>query len=112
VPRVKFGRRFTLDSFVDHDKGHGRIEQRTVSVVQDVDWLDGDRRFPGEHRFPDAATIIRVQSRVELADRCRFETRYYISSALLSAEQAALAVRGHWGIESAPQAHEREVHMN
>ena len=89
-----------LDSFVDHDKGHGRIEQRTVSVVQDVDWLDGDRRFPGEYRFPDAATIIRVQSRVELADRCRFETRYYISSALLSAEQAALAVRGHWGIEN------------
>ena len=89
-----------LVSFVDHDKGHGRIEQRTVGVIQDVAWLNGDRRFPGEYRLPNAATIIRVQSRVELADRCRFETRYYISSALLSAEQAALAVRGHWGIEN------------
>lgn len=61
---------------------------------------DGDRRFPGEFRLPCAATIIRVQSRAELADRRRFETRYYISSAALSAEQAADAVRGHWGIEN------------
>ena len=70
--------------YVDHDKGHGRIEQRAVSVIKDVDWLDGERRFPGELRLPRAATIIRVQSRAELADRCRFETRYYISSAKLS----------------------------
>jgi predicted transposase YbfD/YdcC len=90
----------SFDSFVDHDKGHGRIEQRTVSVIQDVDWLTGDRRFPGEFRLPNAATIIRVQSRAELADRCRFETRYYVSSAILSAVQAAFAVRGHWGIEN------------
>ena len=89
-----------IDAYVDHDKGHGRIEQRAVSVIKDVDWLDGERRFPGELRLPRAATIIRVQSRAELADRCRFETRYYISSAKLSPEQAASAVRGHWGIEN------------
>ncbi len=47
-----------------------------------------------------AATIIRVQSRAELSDRSRFETRYYIASAKLTAEQAAQAVRGHWGIEN------------
>jgi predicted transposase YbfD/YdcC len=39
---------------VDLDKGHGRIETRTVSVLRQVDWLDGDRRFPGEVRFVDA----------------------------------------------------------
>jgi predicted transposase YbfD/YdcC len=89
-----------VDTFVELDKGHGRIEQRTVSVVKDVDWLDGDRRFPGEFRLPGAAAIIRVQSRAELADRCRFETRYYVSSAALSAQQAAHAVRGHWAIEN------------
>jgi predicted transposase YbfD/YdcC len=89
-----------VDAFIEHDKGHGRIEQRTVSVIKDVDWLDGDRRFPGEFRLPQASTIIRVQSRAELADRCRFETRYYIASAALSAETAAHAVRGHWGIEN------------
>lgn len=89
-----------IDRFVDHDKGHGRIEQRTVSVIGEVDWLDGDRRFPGELRLPNASCVIRVDSRAELSDRCRCETRYYISSAPLSAEQAAAAVRGHWGIEN------------
>jgi len=33
------------------------------------------------------------------------EYRYYISSATLTEEQFATAVRGHWGIESVPQAH-------
>jgi predicted transposase YbfD/YdcC len=89
-----------IDTFVEHDKAHGRIEQRTVSVIKEVDWLDGDRRFPGEFRLPGAATIIRAQSRAELSGRCRFETRYYISSAKLSAQRAAEAVRGHWGIEN------------
>jgi len=90
----------SLDSIVDHDKGHGRVEERTVSAVREIDWLNGDRRFPGEFRLPDAASIIRVKSRTELADRCRVETRYYISSAPLTAARAAEAVRGHWGIEN------------
>lgn len=98
-PRSR-SRGLRIDSFVDHDKGHGRIERRTVSVVKEVDWLDGDRRFPGEFRLPGAACVIRVESRAELSDRCRFETRYYISSAPLTARQAAEAVRGHWGIEN------------
>ena len=89
-----------VETFVDHDKGHGRIEQRTVGVIKEVDWLDGARRFPGELRLPQAATLIRVQSRAELSDRSRIETRYYISSAELSAQQAAQAVRGHWAIEN------------
>ena len=53
-----------------------------------------------ERSASSRTSIIRVQSRAELADRCRFETRYYISSAALSAETAAHAVRGHWGIEN------------
>jgi predicted transposase YbfD/YdcC len=89
-----------LQTCVDFDKGHGRIEQRTVSVLKDVEWLNGDRRFPGEHRFPGAATIIRVQSRAELSGRSRFETRYYISSAALTASTAAAAGRAHWGVEN------------
>jgi len=89
-----------IDTDIDHDKGHGRIEQRTVSVISEIEWLNGERRFPGELRLPRAATIIRVQSRAELSDRCRFETRYYISSAALSAKLAGQAVRGHWSIEN------------
>ncbi len=82
------------------DKGHGRIEQRTVTVAREVDWLSGERRFPGELRLPGIACLVRVQSRAELKDRSRFETRYYISSAPLTAERAGEAMRGHWGIEN------------
>jgi predicted transposase YbfD/YdcC len=89
-----------FDEVVDYDKGHGRIEQRTVGVIAEADWLDGERRFPGEVRLPGAASIVRVRSRAELADRCRFETRYYISSRVLSARLALEATRGHWGVEN------------
>lgn len=84
----------------DVDKGHGRIEQRTVTLPREVDWLSGERRFPGELRLPDVAAIIRVESKAELKDRCRFETRYYITSAKFDAPSAAQAVRSHWGIEN------------
>lgn len=89
-----------LDTATDLDKGHGRIEERTVTVSRETDWLDGQRRFPGELRLPGAATIVRVRSRTELKDRCRTDTRYYITSATLDAATAARAVRGHWGIEN------------
>lgn len=90
----------SLETTVDVDKGHGRIEQRIVTVAHEVGWLDGDRRFPGEMRLPDVTTIVRVASRAELKDRGRFETRYYVSSAVLSAARAGEAVRGHWAIEN------------
>ena len=90
----------SLDTHLDLDKAHGRIEQRRVDVLREVDWLSGDRRFPGELRLPGVACILRVHAKVELADRCRQETRYFISSASLSAAKAAEAVRGHWAIEN------------
>jgi predicted transposase YbfD/YdcC len=82
------------------DKGHGRLEQRRVSVVREVDWLSGDRRFPGELRLPDVACIVRVQTCIERAGKAHEETRYYISSAAFDAARAGQAVRGHWGIEN------------
>lgn len=89
-----------IETLTEHDKGHGRIEARTVSVVREVDWLDGPRRFPGETRLPGVACLVQVKARTELKDRCRMETRYYVSSAALTAKRAADAVRGHWAIEN------------
>jgi len=85
---------------VDFDKGHGRIETRTVSALRQVDWLDGDRRFPGEVRFVDARAIVRVEARTELKDRSRFDVRYYITSSARSATALGQTIRGHWGIEN------------
>jgi predicted transposase YbfD/YdcC len=88
-----------LETIVDYDKGHGRVEERTVTVGRETDWLCGTRRFPGELRLPGAAAIIKVSSKTELRDRCRFDTRFFISSATCSAAVAATTVRGHWGIK-------------
>lgn len=90
----------TTDTHTTHDKGHGRIEQRTVSVRREVDWLSGERRFPGELRLPGVACVIRVQACIQRGEKNHAETRYYISSAILDAERAGRAVRGHWGIEN------------
>lgn len=89
-----------LETAVQVDKGHGRVEERRVAVLREVDWLTTDRRFPGELRLPDVAAIVRVETVAYLADKSRTDTRYFISSAALTAERAAEAVRGHWGIEN------------
>ncbi|HVS49266.1 MAG TPA: ISAs1 family transposase [Candidatus Dormibacteraeota bacterium] len=90
-----------LDYAVDVDKGHGRIEDRRVFVSRDIDWFNGHRRFPGEHRFPNIATIAKVETRTELHDRCRRETRFFICSRVLTAKELAEAIRAHWQIENA-----------
>lgn len=91
----------SLDQDHDLDKGHGRIEDRRVFVSRDVDWLVGQRRFPGEYRFPNIAAVAKIETRTELADRCRHETRYFITSRPITAKDLAQAVRGHWRIENA-----------
>lgn len=90
----------SLERFTEVDKGHGRIEQRDVTVAREIDWLGGDRGFPGELRLPGVAAIVKVESRTQLKDRCRFDTRSYVSSATTSTEIIAKAVRGHWLIEN------------
>jgi predicted transposase YbfD/YdcC len=82
------------------EKGHGRIEMRTYTASSNVDWIVSDRSYPGELRFTNIKTLVKVHSRIEYADRCSFETRYYISSAALDIDRLANGVRGHWGVES------------
>ena len=91
-----------LETQVDLDKGHGRIEERRMSVLREVDWLEGDRRFPGELRLPAAACLLRAETRVESAGRLRSETRYFISSRALAAAEAAATVRAHWAHRKPP----------
>jgi predicted transposase YbfD/YdcC len=82
------------------EKGHGRIETRTYAASSEVDWIKSDRSYPGEPRFSNIKSILKVHARVEYADRCSFDTRYYISSAPLDIERLAKGARGHWGVES------------
>jgi predicted transposase YbfD/YdcC len=82
------------------EKGHGRIETRTYTASSNVDWIVSDRSYPGQPGFTTIKTLVKVHSRTEFHDRCTFDTRYFISSALLNIERMAGAVRGHWGVES------------
>ncbi|WP_193000864.1 ISAs1 family transposase, partial [Vibrio litoralis] len=52
-------------------------------------------------RWKGLKSIVMVENlRLEKGKSVELEYRYYISSKALSAEQAAKAVREHWGIES------------
>ena len=82
------------------DKDHGRIETRTYRVSNEVDWMAGGRRHPGEPRFAALKSLVMTTTRTERRGKLSEETRYFISSAALTPERAAEAVRGHWGIES------------
>ena len=95
-----FAEAAVLETSIDLDKGHGRIEERRIAVLREVDWLAGGRRFPGELRLPGAACLVRTETRVECRGATRTETRYFISSRALTATDAAAAVRGHWAIEN------------
>jgi len=82
------------------EKGHGRIETRTYTASSKVDWITSERSYPGQPRFNHIKTIVKVYARVEHADRCSSDTRYYISSAPLDIARIARGARGHWGVES------------
>jgi len=82
------------------EKGHGRIETRTFTASSNVDWIVSNKSYPGEPRFTNIKTLVKVDSRTEHADRCTFDTRLYISSAPRDIERLAQGARGHWGVES------------
>jgi predicted transposase YbfD/YdcC len=89
-----------LEAVTVTEKDHGRIETRTTRVSHDVGWMTGDRRHPGEHRFPSLKSLIETTTQSERRGKTTRETRYFISSARLTPERAAEAIRGHWGVES------------
>jgi predicted transposase YbfD/YdcC len=82
------------------DGDHGRIESRRAFVSHDVAWLVSDRRFAGEWNFKGLAMIGMVEAEVERDGKTTRARRYYLSSAPLSAQAFAAAVRAHWGIEN------------
>ena len=90
-----------VDIHREIDKGHGRIEERSCRVSRQIDWLSGDRRFPGEYRFEKLATIAMIEATVETKARAWTETALLHHLAAAPAEQLAEAVRDHWRIENA-----------
>ena len=84
--------------------GYGRVEVRRYQLVPDLSTL------PKPEQWKDLQGIARVEGERHLGNRVSTEVRYYITSFGQDVGRLAEAVRGHWGIESAPQAHRRKVH--
>ncbi len=81
-------------AFEQTERGHGRRTARRAEVI------DNTGRGIVE-RWPDCCTLGRILSlRAEGDKTPQIEARYYISSAVLTAEQLASAVRQHWAIEN------------
>jgi len=86
-----------LDCFETVDADHGRIETRRHWTSHSADWLFGDRTEPGAPAMPGLATLARVET---TRDDGTPVNRYYLSSARLTPERFARAVRSHWTIEN------------
>ena len=53
-----------FDRLETTDGDHGRIEIRRHLVTCDVAWLIGDRRHPGEPRFPGLMAVGMVEAEI------------------------------------------------
>lgn len=81
---------------VENDLGHGRIEKRTCSVVEDLSMINQ------KDQWASLRTLIKIES-----ERCnkstnetQRETRFYISSLEPNATHINTCVRMHWRIEN------------
>jgi predicted transposase YbfD/YdcC len=82
------------DRYEEFDKGHGRIEQRTCYVSDQLDWLNQ------RDDWIDLKTIAMVESHVTVRDKTTTEQRFFISSLSPNAKEIAESVRSHWAIEN------------
>jgi len=77
------------------EKSHGRIETRTYTAVDDIDWLKE------RHDWAGLRSIVMVESvREVVGGKTESETRFYISSLSADAERQGEAIRSHWGVEN------------
>lgn len=76
------------------EKDHGRIEERSCSVITDLRFVDEAVNWTA------LRCIIMIISKRTIQDKTTIETRYYISSMENTAEFFLKTIRSHWGIEN------------
>lgn len=76
------------------DGDHGRIETRTTTAIHDVAWLQE------RHDWPGLKGVAMVESTREIGDKIERETRFYITSLVLPADQLGPVIRSHWAVEN------------
>lgn len=85
------------DVYTDVSSGHGRIEtRRCEQLLINKSWLQEKYQWLG------LKSVIQVSAEIidKSTGKVTKETRWFISSLALNAEQALGAIRSHWQVES------------
>jgi predicted transposase YbfD/YdcC len=83
-----------ISTSVTTNRGHGRVEVRTVHALPVTDWP-----FPDWRDVKSVARVIRERS-VEGEDEPSFEAAYYVTSLAPDAAELGDIIRTHWSIEN------------
>lgn len=87
----------SVEVFQEIDKGHGRIETRTVELCRDLSWLTTADRWSG---LDFVVRVVRERT-VLATEKTSTETAYYIGSdSGASAHDTAGSLRRHWTVEN------------
>jgi hypothetical protein len=81
----------------------GRIETRRCWATSDIAWLDP------EGRWPKLTSMAMLEATRDIGEHTTTDGRFFITTLPADAPTILHAVRAHWGIESAPQAHGKEA---
>jgi len=77
------------------NKGHGRIEQRTIWATEDVSWFAEHKRWAG------LKSLVRIRRQRTIQGETSDEYHYYITSLPASDPGKLLTlIRGHWSVEN------------
>lgn len=84
-----------VDVWREHDKGHGRVEDRSVIGIDLAVYpLEALKKFSG------IKSVVRVNSVVRRNGEQTQQYRYYITSQSLDARKHGETIRAHWAIEN------------
>ena len=96
---LKFeGRGYEFGTSEETDAGHGRVETRKVTVIDDISWLTFDHPD-----WKNLTSVAMVESTRFMKGKEAGETtekRYYISSLPADASIIGKAIRSHWSVEN------------
>lgn len=83
------------ETHASYDKGHGRYEERHITVTTNVTWLHDTHPH-----WKTIQSLIRIESITESGEKKSSEIRYYISSVKKDPALMLSAIRAHWSVES------------
>lgn len=86
-----------VETSTETEKGHGRVETRTVRLCRDKAWLTTADRWP-ELAF--VAEVVRERLNVSTGKSSKERAFYIGSDKVTDADRVARTIRRHWAIEN------------